>query len=38
MLKVIAVEQIENEIEIRTKVEFERFERKLQEKDDKEKS
>lgn len=29
--EVIAVEQVEDEIEIRTKVEFEKFEKKLQE-------
>lgn len=34
VLKVIAVEQVEDEIEIRTKAEFEKFEKKLQENDD----
>lgn len=31
VLKVVAVEQVEDEIEIRTKAEFEKFEKKLQE-------
>lgn len=31
IFKVIAVEQVEDEIEIRTKAEFEKFEKKLQE-------
>jgi len=35
VLKVIAVEQVEDEIEIRTKAEFEKFEKKLEENDDK---
>lgn len=35
VLKVIAVEQVEDEIEIRTKVEFEKFEKKLEETDEK---
>lgn len=35
VLKVIAVEQVEDEIEIRTKVEFEKFEKKLQENEEK---
>lgn len=35
--EVIAVEQVEDEIEIRTKAEFEKFEKKLQENKDKEK-
>jgi len=37
VLKVIAVEQVEDEIEIRTKVEFEKFEKKLEETDEKRK-
>jgi len=35
VLKVIAVEQVEDEIEIRTKAEFEKFEKKLGENDEK---
>lgn len=35
VFKVIAVEQVEDEIEIRTKVEFEKFEKKLEETDEK---
>lgn len=35
--KVIGVEQVEDEIEIRTKAEFEKFEKKLLENDLKEK-
>lgn len=31
MLQVLSVEQVEDEIEIRTKAEFEKFEKKLQE-------
>lgn len=38
ILKVIAVEQVEDEIEIRTKAEFEKFEKKMQENNEKEKS
>jgi hypothetical protein len=37
LFKVKGVEQVEDEIEIRTKAEFEKFEKKLQE-SDKEKS
>lgn len=37
MLKVIAVEQVEDEIEIRTKAEFEKFEKKLHGSGEKEK-
>lgn len=35
-LKVIAVEQVEDEIDIRTKAEFDKFEKKLKENDKKE--
>lgn len=38
MFKVIAVEQVEDEIEIRTKAEFEKFEKKLHEGDEKDKT
>lgn len=31
MLQVISVEQVDDEIEIKTKAEFEKFEKKLQE-------
>ncbi|XP_050532775.1 NFU1 iron-sulfur cluster scaffold homolog, mitochondrial-like [Daktulosphaira vitifoliae] len=36
--EVVAVEQVEDEIEVRTKVEFEKFEKKLQENSDKKES
>lgn len=35
---MIAVEQVEDEIEIRTKAEFEKFEKKLEENDKEKKS